>query len=132
MATLSKEITDRYRMNGISIYQPDKDMSYNFDTTYAESTQRTQNGKIIITPLFTVEQYGYEATNIPIEEANKLLRIIIKGNAFELYHFSIYHMEWRTDQFYVAKGQHNIGSLSPDRRFLSKLSFNMTGVNPLD
>ena len=43
-------------MNGASIYQPDKDMGYNLETTYSEGSNRTQFGKALLTPLFTVEQ----------------------------------------------------------------------------
>lgn len=132
MATIPKSITERYKMNGVSIYQPDKDMGYNFETTYSEGSNRTQFGKALLTPLFTVEQYSYEATNVPVEEANKILKMIVKGKTFNLYHWSLYHMAWRTDPFTVGKGSLNMGEVSPDYKIISKLSFNMTGVNPLD
>lgn len=132
MATISKSITERYKINGASIYQPDKDMGYNFETTYSEGSNRTQFGKALFTPLFTVEQYNYEATNVPVAEANKILKAIAKGRNFELYHWSLYHMAWRTDPFVVGKGSLTIGEISPDLKTISKISFNMQGVNPLD
>ena len=125
MATIPKGITERYKMNGASIYQPDKDMGYNLETTYSEGSNRTQFGKALLTPLFTVEQYSYEASN-------KILKIIAKGKTFNLYHWSLYHMAWRTDPFYVGKASLTIGEISPDLKFVSKISFNMQGVNPLD
>lgn len=64
MATIPKSITERYKMNGDSIYQPDKDMGYNLETTYSEGSNRTQFGKALLTPLFTVEQYSYESSAI--------------------------------------------------------------------
>lgn len=88
MATIPKSITERYKMNGASIYQPDKDMGYNLETTYSEGSNRTQFGKALLTPLFTVEQYSYEASNVPVIEANKILKIIAKGKTFNLYHWS--------------------------------------------
>lgn len=132
MATIPKSITERYEMNGASIYQPDKDMGYNLETTYSEGSNRTQFGKALLTPLFTVEQYIYEASNVPVVEANKILKIIAKGKTFNLYHWSLYHMAWRTDPFYVGKASLTIGEISPDLKFVSKISFNMQGVNPLD
>lgn len=132
MGFISKETAERFKINGETIYQPDKDMAYNFETTYSEGSNRTQYGKALLTPLFTVEQYGYEATNIPVTDANKILKAIVKGKPFILYHYSLYHLAWRSDQFYVGKGQLTIGRLSEDRKYLSKLSFNMQGVNPLD
>ena len=94
--------SDKFKMGGTKVWSPDK------------------------------EQYGYKATNIPLIEANKILKIIAKGKKFPLQHFSMYYMEWRTEDFYVAKGQMNIGELSDDRKYISELSFNMTGVKPLD
>lgn len=132
MATIPKNITERYKMNGVSIYQPDKDMGYNLETTYSEGSNRTQFGKALLTPLFTVEQYSYEASNVPVVEANKILKIIAKGKTFNLYHWSLYHMAWRTDPFYVGKASLTIGEISPDLKLVSKISFNMQGVNPLD
>lgn len=132
MATISRKITDRYKINGAAIFPPDKDMTYNFETTYSEGSNRTQFGKALLTPLFTVEQYGYEASNVPVEEANKILKSIVKGQTFNLYHWSLYHLTWRTDQFYVGKGSYTIGEVSEDGKYISKLSFNMQGVNPLD
>lgn len=124
--------SDKFKMGGTKVWSPDKDLQYSFATTYSEGSQRTQYGKAIVVPLFTVEQYGYKATNIPLIEANKILKMIVKGKKFPLQHFSIYYMEWRIEDFYVAKGQMNIGELSDDRKYLSELSFNMTGVNPID
>ena len=85
MATIPKSITERYKMNGASIYQPDKDMGYNLETTYSEGSNRTQFGKALLTPLFTVEQYSYEASNVPVVETNKILKIIAKGKILYLY-----------------------------------------------
>ena len=93
----------KYKMNGIAIWSPDKDMQYSFETTYSESSQRSQKGPGFFTPLFTVEQYSYKATNIPLDEANKILKIVAKGKKFVLYHYSIYHMAWRSDPFVVGK-----------------------------
>lgn len=124
---------EKIKMNNIIIWQPEKDMAYSFETQYSSGSKRTQYGVGKFTPLFTVEQYGYTGKNIPINEATKIIRIIAKGHNFTLHHFSIYHGEWRNDPFYVAKSQDiKIGELSDDGKYLSELSFNMTGVNPLD
>lgn len=131
LANINKN--EKIQMNGTVIWQPDKDMAYSFATTYSEGSNRTQYGDGRFTPLFTVEQYGYTAKNIPQKEATKILRIIAKGRNFTLHHFSLYHDAWRDDPFYVGKsGNITIGELSPDRKYVSELSFNMTGVNHLD
>lgn len=131
MANISKD--EKIQMNGTVIWQPDKDMAYSFVTTYSEGSNRTQYGNGRFTPLFTVEQYGYSAKNVLQAEATRILKIIAKGHTFTLHHFSLYYGTWRNDPFYVGKsGNITIGELTPDRKYISNLSFNMTGVNPID
>lgn len=122
----------RIDINDVGIFQPDNDLAYSFETTYTSDSTRTQDGKGHFTPMFTVEQLGYEATSIPAAEASKILREIIKGKQFVLHYYSVYYHEWRDDVFYVGKGSCKIGTLEEDGETLSSLSFNMTGVNPLD
>ena len=131
MANISKD--EKIQMNGTVIWQPDKDMAYSFVTTYSKGSNRTQYGNGRFTPLFTVEQYGYSAKKVPQAEATRILKIIAKGHTFTLHHFSLYYGTWRNDPFYVGKsGSITIGELTPDRKYISNLSFNMTGVNPID
>lgn len=131
LASISKD--EKIQMNGTVIWQPDKDMAYSFATTYSDGSNRTQYGAGRFTPLFTVEQYGYTAKDVPQAEATRILKIIAQGHTFTLHHFSLYYGEWRNDPFYVGKsGSITIGELSPDRKRVSNLSFNMTGVNPID
>lgn len=119
------------KINGVEIYQPDENMACSFQTTYTEDTTRVQNGELHSTPMFTVEQVTYSVTDIPTDEASKILQMIIKGQKFTLHYFSLYYNAWRDAEFYVGQGQFSIGSLSDDNKHLDSLSFNMTGVNPL-
>jgi len=121
----------RIKINGQDIFQPDEDLTCNFETTYTEDSSRTQDGIGHFTPLFTVEQFGYKATNIPVSEASDILRVIALGGNFTLHYFSPFYGAWRDDIFYVGKGSLNVGRLKEGEEFLSSLSFNMTGVNPL-
>ena len=118
------------QINGVQIWQPDEGIQYNFETTYSEDTQRVITGVLVETPLFTVEQLGYEATNIPICAASAILQMVV-GKRFSLTYFSLYYGTWRTDTFYVGKGGANIGRLNPEDMILESLSFNMQGVNPI-
>lgn len=122
---------DTIRINGIEIWQPDQDLSYNFETTYSEGSTRTQSGIGRFTPLFTVEQLGYEATGIPVAAASAILQMIAKGTNFTLHYFSPYYGAWRDGTFYVGQGSIQIRTLEDDHERLSSLSFNMTGVNPI-
>lgn len=49
-----------------------------------------------------------------------------------LHYFSPYYGTWHDAPFYVGQTQNiAIGELSDDRKIMSTLEFNMTGVNPL-
>lgn len=122
---------EKIKINGNEIWQPDSGISHSFETTYTEDSTRAQTGAGYFTPIFTVEQIGYTATHIPVKEAQKILRYIIKGRPFTLRYYSLYYGGWRDGKFYVGKGNCNIGSLEDGEEFLDSLSFNMTGVDPL-
>ena len=103
---------EKYKINGTVIWQPDKDLALSFATT--------------------VEQYTYKASDLPMAEATKILQMVAKGYKFTLHYFSPYYGIWRDAPFYVGQTQNiAIGELSDDRKILSSLEFNMTGVNPL-
>lgn len=118
-------------MNDTVIHQPDEGLKFNTETKYSEDSGRVQSGKAHITPLFTVEQYGYTATNVPQTEATKILQIICTGKPFKLHYFSMYYGEWRNANFYVGKGDFDISSLKEGEECVKTLSFNMTGVDPI-
>lgn len=121
----------KIKINGLEIFQPDQGLQASFETTYTEDSTRLQNGQANFVPMFTVEQFSYNATEVPIKEASKIIRHIIKGEKFLLHYFSPYYGIWRDDYFRVGQGQFSIGSLEEGGEKLSSLSFNMTGDNPL-
>lgn len=122
---------DRMKMNGVDIWQPDEGLKYNTEITYTKDSGRVQSGEAHITPMFTVEQLGYTATNIPQEEVTKILQIIDSGKPFTLHYFSLHYGRWRDAAFYVGKNSYDVGSLKDDDRYVSSLTFNMTGVKPI-
>lgn len=123
---------ERYKINNTDIWQPDKDLALSFATTYTEASQRSQYGVGYFTPMFTVEQYSYSASDLPMTEATKILQMVAKGYKFTLHYFSPYYGAWRDAPFYVGQTQNiTIGELSDDKKTMSILAFNMTGVNPL-
>ena len=121
----------RIMMNGTVIHQSDEGLKFNTETKYSQDSGRVQNGKAHITPLFTVEQYGYTATNVPQAKATEIIRIICTGKPFKLHYFSMYYGEWRDAMFYVGKGDFDISSLKEGAECVKTLSFNMTGVDPI-
>ena len=82
-------------------------------------------------PLFTVEALGYSRASISKTILSQILKIIAKGQQFQLHYFSAYYGAWCTSWFYVGKGQLNIGRLNEDKELFTSLEFNMVGVNPL-
>lgn len=129
MAIIKKQ--DRMRINGVEIWQPDKGLQYNTETTYTSDSGRIITGVAYITPLFTVEQLGYSATHVRQPEVTKILQMIDKGQNFTLHYFSMHYGAWRDGTFYVGKGQYSVGSWKAGEEYVEKLSFNMTGVDPI-
>ena len=122
---------DKIRINDIEIFQPDEGLKSSFETTYSEDSTRLQTGEANFVPLFTVEQFSYSASDIPVAEASVILQQIIKGEAFKLHYFSPYYGKWRDGMFRVGQGQFTIGTVEEGGEKLSSLSFNMTGEKPL-
>lgn len=118
-------------INGVEIYQPDNDLGSSFETTFTQDSGRVQSGVMHATPMFTVEQFSYVATDIPVAEASKILQMIVHGRPFTLHYFSPYYGNWRNDTFRVGRGSLSIGSLKENKEKLTSLSFNMTGDNPI-
>lgn len=122
---------DKIKINGVEIYQPDKDLGSSFETTFTQDSGRVQSGVMHATPMFTVEQFSYMATDIPVVEASKILHMIVHGRPFTLHYFSPYYGNWRDGTFRVGKGSLAIGTLKENEEKLTSLSFNMTGDNPI-
>ena len=122
---------DKYKINDIEIFQPDSDLQASFETTYTSDSAMVQSGVMHATPMFTVEQFSYTATDVPVEEVKVILQQVIKGKSFKLHYFSPYYGVWRDGNFRVGKGQLQIGTLKEDGETISSLSFNMTGDEPL-
>lgn len=122
---------DKIMINGVDIWQPDKGLQSSFETTYSSDSTRVQSGKMHATPLFTVEQFSYTATDIPIAEASKIIQMVIKGHPFTLHYYSPYYGQWRDGIFRVGRGQFAIGTLEEGGERLETLSFNMTGDDPI-
>lgn len=120
----------RMMINGADIFQPDSGLSYDFETTYTEDTERVRTGQWIGTPLFTVESLGYSASKIPVAEAGRILQAVV-GKTFQLTYPSAYYGGWRTGEFYVGKGSLSVGVWNDKEQTLESLTFNMIGVNPI-
>lgn len=122
----------RIAINNIDIWQPDKGgLGYAFETTYTEDSVRVQSGAGHFTPIFTVEQLSYSASDVPVVEAAKILQQVAKGQNFTLHYYSLYLGKWRDAVFYVGKGDSNFKSLKVNEEKVESLTFNMTGVNPI-
>ena len=61
---------------------------------------------------------------------SQILKIIAKGQQFQLHYFSAYYGAWCQAWFYVGKGQLNIGRLNEGKELFTSLDFNMVSVNP--
>lgn len=122
---------DYITIGGVQIRQPDEGLGYSFETTYSEDTTRTQTGRLVTSPMFTVEAFSYEASFLTKAEVKTILQLVAKGKPFDLHYFSPYYGAWRTDKFYVGKGDLEIGRLNAKTELFDSLSFNMIGVTPI-
>lgn len=122
---------DYMKINDTVIRQPDEGLGYSFETTYSEDTNRTQSGRLVASPMFTVEAFFYKASFLTKAEVKTILQLVAKGKPFDLYCFSPYYGAWRTDKFYVGKGDLEIGRLNAKTELFDSLSFNMIGVTPI-
>lgn len=120
-------------IDGYKIKQPDS-FAPNWATTYTEDSERVMTGKAYLDPLFTVESYSFEVSNLSSKEAKEILQRIVPrpGKAtFELTYFSWFYGKWRTDEFYVGQGSMDIKTLKEDYENLDRISCDMIGVNTL-
>lgn len=130
MAVLAKR-QERMRINGVEIWQPDEGLKFRTETTFSSDSVRAMNGIGYFTPLFTVEQLGYSASNVPQQEVTKILQMIDQAQYFTLHYFSMHYGGWRDGTFFVGQGEYDVSSWKVGEERVKLLSFNMTGVNPL-
>lgn len=116
---------NRIKLNGQEIFQPVKGISWNFEKTYSSDATRTQSGKGKFKSLFWVQSFEYEAKDIPLSEASKILKIVIDNEYFNLYCANPYSGKWETIECYVGQGSVDIGTLKSGKEKLSSLKFNM-------
>lgn len=119
------------KMNNTVIKQPDKDMAYNFTTKNTQDSQRTQDGAMHTTSVYTVETLTYKASLLSVSEMSTILQIVARGEKFTMHYFSPFYGMWRTDTFYVGKGNLSIGRLNENKELFSSLTFTAEGVNPI-
>ena len=122
---------EKLKINDVIVFQPKELINWDFETTYSPGSTRTQLGVGWFDELFTVEQYKYQAEDIPAKEASKILKMVV-NKKFQLHYFSPYYGEWRTDKFYVGEGSVSIESLKENQEISKSFTINMTGINPLE
>lgn len=119
------------KINDIVIKQPDEGLAYDFETTYTDDSGRVMSGTAHVVPLFTVESFGYTASNLTSAEMQQILTQIAKGRRYKLHYRSPFYGAWRDDYFYTGKGSIKIGSWKEGEERYESLSFSMVGVNPI-
>ncbi len=120
------------KINNTTIKQPDEGLRYGFETTYSSDSTRVQSGEGHYTPIYTVESFNYTASYLTKEEVRTILQFVAKGGYFTLHYFSPYYGSWRDAEFFVKRGSVDVGRLIEEEERFEKLSFSMTGVDPLD
>lgn len=119
------------KINDTEIWQPDRDMAWSYEVTYTPDSARAQDGTGYFTEMFTTESFAYSATDIPVEEARKILRRIV-AKKYSLFVFNPFFGKWMTVKCYTGQGSLNIGTLEEDGETISSLSFNAVDIVPLE
>lgn len=122
----------KYLINGVEIWQPDKDLEWNYEKTYTEDSTRVISGVGHFTKLFTTQSFAYKATHVPVAEWTKISQMVITEELFDLYTWSPHFGRWMTHRCYVGKGSLVIGSLENGYESYSSISFNMVDNFPLE
>ena len=124
---------EKILIDNVSIKQPDV-FSPNWETTYTEDSGRVMSGIAELDPLFTVESFSVEWSDLTPAEASQILRLIVptqNKKTFNLKYFSWYTGTWKTGTFYVGKGSLKTKTLKENYETFETLSCNFIGVNPL-
>lgn len=122
---------DVFKINGITVAQPDEDLSYSWETTYTDDSTRTQTGAGHFTRMFTVESYTYKASALTASEAAQIMQQIVYGRSYTAHVFSPRLNCWCDIPCYTGKGSMSCKTwVSGGERF-ADLTFNMIGVNPI-
>lgn len=123
----------KIKIDGVDIKQPDV-FSPEWATTYTDDSGRAMSGTGYLDPMFTVESYEFEVTNLTPAEAKTILQLIVPRPSkptFQLFYYSWYYGAWRQDIFYVGQGSLSCKTLEESHEKLESISCNMIGVNPI-
>lgn len=124
---------ERITIDGWGVKQPDR-FEWSFSTTSTEDSGRPMSGRATITPMFTVEAFDVEYSDLTISQAKMLLQAIVQrpGKAFfNLHYFSPYFGVWRTSQFYVGEGSLAVKTLKVDEELMQSISCSFVGRDKL-
>ncbi len=117
--------------DGTEIAQPERGMSYSYETTYTEDSGRVQSGTAIVAPMFTVKSYSYTRTHPTVAQVAQILSFISGGGKYEMYAFNPETGTWGWDVYYTGKGDMSIGYLTSDGGHYDSFTFNAVGVKPI-
>lgn len=120
---------ERISLDGWNAKQPDT-FEWQFSTTSTEDSGRPMSGRAAITPLFTVEAFDVEYSDLTIAQARAILQAIVQrpGKAFfNLHYFSPYFGAWRTAAFYVGEGTLHVRTLKVGEELMQSISCRFVG-----
>lgn len=124
---------EKILIDGVQIIQPDT-FNPNWETTYTEDSGRVMSGIAEIDPLFTVESFSVEWSELKPAQVAQILQLIVptqNKKTFQLRYFSWYTGAWKTGTFYVGKGSLKTKTLKSNYEAFESLSCNFIGVNPI-
>lgn len=122
---------DYFKINGTKIYTPDQEIEWSWEETHSTNSGRPQSGDANVNVLFTVQKFTYKATDVPMSEVSKILKLIVGKNSYTAHVFSPYENAWVDVVCYTGAGDVSIKSLKDNYEKVESLSFNMVGKNKM-
>lgn len=124
---------ERITIDNTAIKQPDT-FDWSFETTSTQDSVRSMSGTAYITPMFTVESFSVEFSNLTPAECSQILSLIVQRPSktyFSLHYFSPFYGAWRTASFYVGRGSLKVKTLKEGRERIQSISCNFVGKDKL-
>ena len=99
--------------------------------TSESNRSRTMKGYMKGGVLFTVDAYNLKWSNIPAKDVAEIKKRILGKREFQFYHFNAYTAQWEEAPFMANNVSGSFYSLIDGKEMADKLSFQVTGINPL-
>lgn len=117
------------KISGITIKQPDEDgYSAVLATTSTDDSDRDMALEMHNTPIGTVEGYDLKWTDLTLQEAAQILKLVVNKPRFSVHYCDILTGTWRDADFYASNFNSPCKTLEDGEERWDELSFNIRSI----